>query len=459
MSIAFSDDLARRLSAHGLAPEASKWVLKALHPASAHECDGIPDASYVKSVRVEVRGQITVGAPAGTTGTWCLVVRRSALDVNPIVTYSAPEPVIAWNVGSLTIGDFAAPVAVQPFLYNSNEPISAGANIYDTDDFRSNWRTMYSSLTCYMTASALNDSGTVYAGQTAGVPAVEELAQFFDDGSLVAPYVTLSYGATPVNPDDMARGNPRYYTAPARDGVYMPFRFFGPIAPMRARETRVGMQASQGSNDGPIYLSTVVAGNPLTSGNPASQRMLVNAALPVDTNGTGFLGVNTFVDGSNGVSKDTCSCFYDNSAEGVVFFTGLSPAATITIKYIVGHEMVVLPTSPVAPFAKIPLPYDPRALEAYYRIVHELPDAYPSSWNSIGILGSALSALASRLWPAVKAAVPHLVTAGKSAFKAAMNPEPMSSSQRVVVTAGARRPSGMAASTPRAKPKRKKRSR
>jgi hypothetical protein len=61
----------------------------------------------------------------------------------------------------------------------------------------------------------------------------------------------------------------------------------------------------------------------------------------------------------------------------------------------------------------LPTKYNPRALEAYYQIMLELPDAYPASANSLATVLSLASGIAGRLWPMVRTGLDALLGDGK----------------------------------------------
>jgi hypothetical protein len=100
-----------------------------------------------------------------------------------------------------------------------------------------------------------------------------------------------------------------------------------------------------------------------------------------------------------------------------MIFRGLAKEASVTLRVIQAMELLPSNTASIRPFVRPAPRNDPRAIEAYYATRVELAHTYPSEWNSLGILMTALSTAAARLWPSVRAAVPH-VMAGLAAARA-----------------------------------------
>lgn len=393
-SAAFLTDLQGRLAKFGLSPAGVAWATKALHPACSVETEGMPDSSYFKSARYEARGQEAITAPPGTTTTWDLLVARSAGDITPVFWSAVPSGQIFNGpgkvLGFLTTGSIAVGAAV-PLLTTAGVAVGNTHAIGNTQLF-THWRTAYASLTAYMTASALNDGGTVYAGQwPSRVP-----------GDYLAPGLTRFDGAVccavlrPVDPsdeDELALVNPRYYVAPARDGVYVPYRFSGPVSPFKEISTAT-MTSHLPSSPLPLFCDANTSPTVPIAVNQAWQAY--NNACP------------QFQSGQSG-NQERYNTVTDNSNQGWVIFRGLSPQATITIKYIQGVECVpsdvpigTVTTSPIAMFAKAPPAYDPKAFEAYGSVISTMADCYPANWNSMGLLAASLAGAAAKLWPVLR---------------------------------------------------------
>ena len=408
-SAAFIEDLKRRLAPHGIEGEGATWITKALHPTSPHTTDGLPDQNYFKTVRTEFRQQIQISAPAGlTTPTWDCVIVRYPVDISPVAVWSGDNGFYqggtALSEQRVNVGALEAVTARfgSSAEFNSNLPdgtFSSGPYpAWIPTDRHDAFRTAYASLTTYMTASALNDGGTVYAGQFASIP---EKSVVMLRNAVIAPnmwVIGAQFDDVPTDENALSRANPRYYTAQARDGVYMPFRLVGPVQEYGVMESRTIM-ARAGASSGTNFAADL-------TGETIAVRPVIEPLLKFQFSRPGITDPNSY------------STSTDASAVGIVFFKGMSPQATLTLRYVLGAEYTLARDSDQLQFEKIPPRYDPRALEAYYRIVHEIPDAYPASWNSLGLLGGAIASLASRIWPVVRAVAPVAYKGVKDVIKA-----------------------------------------
>lgn len=403
-------ELRTRMEKYGVSEEALDWLIKALHPAYPSSAPAMPDQTYVESVRPEYRDQTIVSAPTGlTTSTWDLCIVRTPGDLNPVLwmagnaetdfTQGSSTPLL--NVGqvNLVTVNFIADGSLLP-LYGYGSIALPYANLQPAD-MRLAWRTSYASLTCYMTASALNDQGTVFAGQLAreylrAPCCVWNPSITSPTGAYLA--TSLAYAKVPTNEDQLLLVCPKAYTAPARDGCYVPIRLSGPTQPFATPVNGV---------------PGIISGTPPGGGNG----IFASGATVSPSLGNGFAApspvLETLNTGLKASSQGGVNALYnfghDNTYTSVIFFRGLSPSASITLKYFTGQELEVDPGSPIRQFAKVPSPYSPNAMEAYYRLVHELPGVYPSSFNSLGTILTAIGSVASRMWPVVQKLVPSVV--------------------------------------------------
>jgi hypothetical protein len=404
-------ELRTRMEKYGVQEEALEWLIKALHPAYPSSAPAMPDQTYVESVRPEYRDQSIVSSPTGlSTATWDLCIVRTPGDLNPVIwmagnaetNFASGSSSSLLNVGQVNlVGTNFGPDGALPPLYGSGSTALPYANLVPAD-LRLAWRTSYASLSCYMTASALNDQGTVFAGQLAReylrAPTTAWNSLITSPSGASLP-VSLCYASVPTNEDQLLLICPKAYTAPARDGCYIPIRLSGPTQPFVTPVRGVpGIVAGTVAGGGSGNFSSGVSDNP-SIGSVSSA-----ATLPIlEGHGTGLLAV------SQGGADALYNYGHDNTYTSVVFFRGLSPSASITLKYFTGQELEVDPSSPIRQFAKVPSPYSPNAMEAYYRLVHELPGVYPSSFNSLGTILTAIGSVASRMWPVVQRVVPSVM--------------------------------------------------
>jgi hypothetical protein len=414
MSAAFQTEIEKRLSGFGVEPEALSWVIKALHPTGPMTPVGLPDSTYVNSVRPEYRTQAIVGSPAGLTApTWDLCVVRVPGDVCQTYWMSGNSGANFYS-GSGVISNGALPVRQWAFPGTTNffvtypQPNTNYVTLASslTEDSVVAWRTSYASVTCYLTASALNDQGTVFSSQLARAPS---LLGTTNNPSITTP--PLPSGATdgivvngwkvniPLNEEDMLLMDPRAYTAPARDGVYQPIRLTGPVQSFTPAVSFASRVSLQPTSSGFLVAEDLIEGTPPVS--------VVND-LGIALYGTGAANPVTNANLYNSPP--------DNSYYGVTIFRGLSPAAFVTIKSYVGLEFEIAPGSILQQFSKVPALYSPRAIEAYLRAVQEMPNCYPASWNSLGAILAGIASVASKLWPVVQKVVPAIGTGIKSAM-------------------------------------------
>lgn len=427
-SLAFLKDLETRMGVnHGLTPEGVKWILKALHPASSMEYASIPDSSYFKTARSELRGQSIITAPGDVGTAWDLFIWRFPYDSSPVYACSqnaATGPPIIGDltttvmtvnplqpISSSTITTSSGPQTATFFAtLASGSAKDTGVGVAGSIAFLEptggyeSFRHSYASMTCYMTASSLNDQGTVFAAQSAPDYVLGSTFLNVLTGGSTAAQVqqAMSFVSMPYDEDDMALKNPRYYTAPARDGCYIPLRLSGPTQPFSRRtfaSVATGSVPGSGVVSGLDVLTTSVSGSLFVSSFPVGYR--VSALDTTDFAATGGVGSLGTFPGRNGTINDL-NAFVDNSHVSLVIFRGLSPSASITVKYIAGMEFEVDTDSPMRQFVTVPPRYDPRAIELYYRIVQEMPDVYPASWNSLGTILAAITSVASRVLPFLK---------------------------------------------------------
>lgn len=453
-SITFLRDLERRLEGHGITPEGTRWVLKALHPASSLDYEAIPDATYYKTVRAEYRAQTVIGAPASET--WDLYVLRFPGDSTPIYAAAVPAsdgPLPPGSYSSwvpLTVNPLSVVTTVNNSLDDADYTFSAMTTytgILDTGvgnvgklafpapigDYES-FRHSYASITGYLTSSALNDQGTVYAAQNAPDMIDADMCTTASVDSVPNSIIAQRrfFTTIPYNETDMAAKNPRYYVNQARNGFYMPLRLNGPTQPfsrMTMRSTFQGGVPEGGSVGGLDRVVIDQAGSYGVGSLPVGLNCTMADAQDAATLNTDSNSV------PNLVANQTTSfnLMTDNTSCAMIIFRGLDPNATVTLKYIAGMEFDVDTDSPMRQFAKVPPKYDPKALEAYYAVVHELKDVYPSSWNSLGTIAAAIAAVAQRLWPVARPYVVSGLRLGLRALGESDGQKSMSAQQVVSV--------------------------
>lgn len=369
-----------------LTPEQTGWIVKALHPAAGSiTAGGIPDSNFIPSVRQELRNRTAI--PTQATSYDCA-----------IITVPGDVETVGWAVGP-TGTNFALPatawhwIPVQPTTYFPAGTVKDTANntFAVTTPLASSkplcWRTMYSSVTVEVSAPSTANQGTVVSSQFA-LPYVPYSSTVLPSGpdNIGSSFV---YVDPPLSEDRMVQMDPRVYQGLSIDGVYIPLRLTGPNQPLvRAYPPPF-----------PIY---AVGGGPLTPYQ--AQSYSARVAFPQDIAASGIpTNWSEMVKGNSA---------YDNLNTSVTIFRGLDAQAVLTIKTYMGIEFVVEPDSPLGSFVTNPAKYSPVALDLYYRMAQELGSAYPSRYNSLGMLAGVISSLLPKVLPIV---APALRTLGRTA--------------------------------------------
>jgi hypothetical protein len=401
----------------------------------------------MKTVRAEYRAQAVVSAPASEK--WDLFIWRFPGDSTPVVYRSqaaSTGPVALGTPGyininplevvSTTTNTFTSDTATYWLFATGTGLLDTGAGssgqvsyVYPTSAYES-FRHSYASITCYLTAAALSDEGTVYAAQNAPDYVEEDVVSVGNvaTSGIAATPVNFRYFTTlPYDETDMAVKNPRYYVNQARNGVYMPLRLSGPNQPFSRftmRSQVYGSTPSGGSVGTVDRIASLVSGN-------YGYTMLPVPFLPQACDTADVTASTSNATAPPGRVVDSLyplNMLSDNTNVSLVIFRGLDADASVTIKYIAGMEFEVDTDSALRQFAKVPPKYDPRAIEAYYCLTHELKDAYPASWNSLGTIAAAIASVAQTLWPIAK---PYLASMLKRGMQV-VGGEPNLAAQQVI---------------------------
>jgi hypothetical protein len=335
------------------------------------------------------------------------------------------------------------------------------------------WRHRYSGLTCYMTASALNDQGTVFA---ASVPSDAFAAGLSCNGSVSPNGDPAVFGhvaaALPLDENVLQLISPKPYVAPARGGVYIPAKFLGPdfsfvkpefVDGRAIQSTFFSLQTylpyGANSNIGiygcndysvPIVPKWFTAQQGNTGPDGSTGTVYQGSWVPSQVLNPGGIANPLMPSLDSGLSRMTT---------GVVIFRGLSPAASITVRTMVGLEVVPRTDSTQRQFVRTASLFVPRALQAYHEIATLLDDVYPASFNALGLLASVIGSIVPRIVPmlrgvlgaapAVLRGVQGAVEVGsqvRDSYRAASRGPALSETQRVSVSDP--RPARVQMSTP-----------
>jgi hypothetical protein len=404
-----------RLQKAGISQNAAEWVIKALSAAAPNGIGAlIPDSSAVPVANPEYVYSTTVSAYGA--GAWDMLVLTPPTYplLAVIVTAAAGFDFAntAWAPGNTTVttvlaeGYTSAQLHTQDvYTYTVIAPPVIGTNTVVTLEPSTQpikWRKSYSSLTSYLVASDTTNQGTVTSGQ---YPA------------RINPYLSTTVAAqpgknfysfecleVPLNEANMTASNPKVRVAPAKMGVYQPLYNAGPTFEWAVPRPF--------PNVSPDYNWTTTGIMYVTPPLPVINRRMYTAVpsilAPIDpTAGTLQDGFSILSGTSGSAQAGSYSYGVDNTMTGVSIWRGLSNSASVTHKMVVGLEIQVSPTSPVRQFVVPAAEYEPKALQVYFDLCHDMPHSYPSSANFLGAVLAAAKTLLPMVLPAVSGIISH----------------------------------------------------
>lgn len=422
------DRLRTAIVERGLPSHAAAWLLRALHPpAETTGTHQVPDCCSRPSVPICYRETATYSGTFTSVSVgadWDMMIVTTPGDnvAATIVTgpagidFSAPNPPGVRSV-ILTFQDDAslstAPVVRVDRLASAENPSTGVWFANNASGFMS-FRHVFTSVTSYMTASDMFNSGTVTAGQLDGAAA---------EGEGVMSNVPAQYPATlvkrfrvPLTEADLVETVVGARVAPAKEGVFMPIRMFGGNFPY------VDKQRVDGKT-----LTVIPLGVWPPSSVPGVTYLIPPA--PVGTLGdTGASYVPVFT-GGGGASRDIAAGLaavatrlgatyepspfgdvgYTNSNCSVTIYRGLNYNASITVKLLAGLEAIPSARSPIRSMSQPGAAPSPEAIEAYFTMSKLLPLALPARDNSAGLLLSKIMSFLPIVLPRVTRAVEALI--------------------------------------------------
>jgi hypothetical protein len=426
MEAEIHEDLAR----FGVSGPGRDWVLRALHPASEKKSPGLPDQSSAFVLRPDYRIVSTISPPAGA-GQWDCMMFTLPGDCNAVHFVTAPSPA-DFTLPSPPLGSEAGVIYLQSTTYSSSTALYVTQYGPAEDQSVTSlpnltpaaMRHQFKSITVELIAAAVSDQGQVYAGQFA--PIVRDCGMFglgYNSGIQIpgtdpAQYYNvigrLFTGVLPADEQSLSRMNPDYYQAPAREGVYMPLRLSGPTQEFVRCTTGAAATRWDGTGGflsqtpyaapvGAVFMPTVdLAATATSTGGQINNAwpflLLANSMLRPD--GSTISYGNAALD----TGYDALNC-------GVVFFRGLQGGggggfgASLQVKTIVGLECLPIPSVGSAVFTEPPAPFEPRAIEAYYRLCLKLKGVYPARFNSWEDIWDAIKDVAGQVWHGVEPVV------------------------------------------------------
>jgi len=358
-----------KLAASGIPLEAREWLIKALHPVATVPDRAVPDRSTAVVALPTYRESFVVGPARGIVGLWDAIMIQCGGDCNLVywatgpagTDFGAPIPPLA---GTYTSGVIGVQQARWLADVLGRQATSALPTPYAVQQLMpAPWRTRARcmSMTTYLTASALNNQGTVYAAQVPSrpVPGGWRAYPFSLVGQSGSSVVAGQFNfALPLDENTMQLVDPKCYVAPAVDGAYCVSRFLGDTYPFTDpffTNGAVGFDvgsltqlfASTPALNSievcqlPVYPAFTSAYRPASGIYPPS--WVPNACL----NPTGV---------APSLAPPMDSCF-TNMTTSVVIWRGLSREATVTVRAVGGFEVVVQPDSPSRTFVGSPSPF------------------------------------------------------------------------------------------------------
>lgn len=365
----------------GSTPSGTDWCIKALHPSDPlTEVRGIPDQSAAPSMFMNFQTVTTISPNNGATGTW-----------------SADIQLIPHPVGFSSYGKTDS--TGQSFGEILNSQLTGTTHIQKFDAFRqtfSKWRLAYAAVTIYQDGPDLANQGTVVACQKpvdplTYVPNLGNLNGIYTGSSAYAHVFDLASTDLPSYTSSQAM--PNAYFGRSREGVYVP---------LKLTQTH---QQWHGPHD-LVYQGT----NSSLVTDPASpaylQMTLPFSNQPTSTGSYPFLTANTLhfyqsaPDQGNLAGSPTSNFCNGNWAD--ICFKNLAVTTSLSLFFRFGFECQVTPASIYSPHLKLSPPYDPTAISAYFAIARELKDGFPSDFNDLGKIWSAIKDAASALSPVIE---------------------------------------------------------
>jgi hypothetical protein len=241
-------------------------------------------------------------------------------------------------------------------------------------------------------------------------------------------YELARYMATsvPFDEGDMYKQSQQYYAAEARKGVYNVHRLLGPEQPLQKMSALPESWYSEFSfrehvwTACPIWapsglLLSAASNAPVHAPSPA---MCVNALNDCNTVSTFYMPDGT---GPTSLPQTTLTVppwlsegaahfanldsGFDNVSQSVTIFRGISISASIDVKRHLTLEISPTARSSLAPFVHPPLPYEPRALAAYFLISHHLAHTHSADANDLGKIFGKIMSIVSKILPAAAGAL------------------------------------------------------
>lgn len=345
--------------------DAYNWCITALTPATEHAgpVTGVPDLDTQNTFQFNWRQTNTITPPSGITADWdCEVLTIPGPGVFALYR-TKPSSSTTWT-SFVIMNDQYSWNSTQPVVTNGISGGNAGNWYQDTSAYRA----MYHSATIICNAPSLADQGMVVSGQIA--PIYTPVALTDVNGTTVTGTNPVAVDATGIPSlwnqgltynqrapsfDTVLQTCPRGEMRRARDGAYIPHRFYD------------GLFRWQPSNN--TYYTGVDAWGGISSNN----WHLLAGWKP--------------------------SPLFGRMNYGVAAFRGLGYQTTLQLFTRSGYELVCSAASSFRPFLNPSCGPDMTAVEKYFRLAAMLSESYPASYNEKDTLTAIIGELANSLLP------------------------------------------------------------
>lgn len=347
--------------------EAGKeWLTKALNPTEPSIASvQMPDGTASDTVAIELTMTQTIGAASmgiSITQPWGAKI---------LLTPHMYPGVIIPDEGAFA----AMPIPFRYPIFSATSPSQDYSKLLQIAEA---WRLCGQSVTIHLDANSTKDSGTIVAAQMVTKPGVV-FPGMSATGCSQYPLVYFSEGSAthldnPAYSEIMAL--PRPYQANLRQGLYMPLKLSSTCqhwCSMRESVLHV-------ANDS---LAGLPAGLQLSTASPGAHPFPFYVSAGPVRNAT-----------NNEITGGALSPPFMGDTWGHIAVSGIDPDSSLVFKFRSLLEMKVQAKSSYAPHMRpAPLP-DKRAIDNYFTIVRELPDAYPADYNDagkiMGVIGKAI---------------------------------------------------------------------
>lgn len=345
-------------------PAGKAWVIKSLDPASDQpQFQGLPGGSQIPLVLSTFCNTQILTPPINITSaqTWTSDILFAPSLLSQYTYANITNDGALTSTGTI----FNTEIAGDPNTLGLSNVVRALGNLIV------DMRPVYIGATVELICNALSDQGSVNAAQYT-VPHSE----FIIPATATSAYVPIwVFDSDQVATFSKLATMPAVYSDVAKKGCYMPLKL--------AKDSRKFVKSTETvlySNQTNVYVDQYC--HALTS-------FSLSGHFPYDAGNTDFAaGVPTW---------GTASAKLNGLNFGHVAFQGLSYQSSLKITYRAGWEFHVLPSTSLVPFLKQPPLEDRIACEAHDRIMSELKDAYPASYNASGMLGKIVGGIGKAL--------------------------------------------------------------